>query len=196
MTNSVIIVIIVTERYDTMIKMTQLSHYFIAQAIKKKHLIAADFTCGSGEDTIYLASFDEIETLYSFDIQLEAIEQAKQKNNLPKTHYICDGHEHMDQYLNGFDIGIFNFGYFPSGNHQITTMLETSIIAVKKALQLLHKKGVLLLVLYPGHDEGQKEAQYFEHFCNELPAHQFMIMKSQMMNRPTAPYIIMIEKIR
>ena len=179
-----------------MLKMTQLSHYFINEYIKKEHLIAADFTCGSGEDTANLASFSNIDKVYSFDIQEEAIELAKQNYNHSKIQYICDGHEHMDQYLQQFDIGIFNFGYFPAGNHEITTMLETSIQAVEKALTLLNKKGLLLLVLYPGHDEGQKEAAYFEDYCLKLnPAH-FVIMKMQMMHKTNSPYMIAIEKTR
>lgn len=179
-----------------MLKMTQLSHYFIAQSIKKDNLIAADFTCGSGEDSAYLASFSQIKKIYSFDVQMEAIEAAKKLCNDPKIEYICDGHEHLDQYIDCFDIGIFNFGYFPAGDHNITTLLDTSIKAVKLALNRLNKKGLLLLVLYPGHDEGNKEAKYFEAFCEGLnPAH-YVMMKLQMMQKPTSPYIIAIEKTR
>lgn len=177
-----------------MLKMTQLSHYFISQYLKRENLIGADFTCGNGEDTTYLASFSQIKQVFSFDIQEEALAIAKLHCNHPKVQYICDGHENMDHYLQCFDIGIFNFGYFPAGDHQITTMLDTSIKAVQKALKLLNKKGLLLLVLYPGHSEGSKEAKYLEEYCQSLnPAH-FVIMKLQMIHKVNSPYIIAIEK--
>ena len=89
-----------------MLKMTQLSHYFISQYIKKEHLITADFTCGSGEDSAYFASFPNVDKVYSFDVQPAAIELARKQYPNPKIQYICDGHEHMDQYLQCFDIGI------------------------------------------------------------------------------------------
>lgn len=179
-----------------MLKMTQLSHYFISQYIKKEHLITADFTCGSGEDSAYFASFPNVDKVYSFDVQQAAIELARKQYPNPKIQYICDGHEHMDQYLQCFDIGIFNFGYFPAGNHQITTMLETSQKAVDLALKLLNKKGLLLLVLYPGHNEGQKEVHFFETYCEQLNPTHFVMMKIQMLQKPTSPYIIAIEKTR
>ena len=196
MTNHDDIVIMLWKGFDIMLKMTQLSHYLISQHIKKEHLITADFTCGSGEDTAFFATFPNVDKVYSFDLQQEAIDLAKKQYPDAKIQYICDGHEHLDQYLQSFDIGIFNFGYFPAGNHEITTMLETSQKAVNKAIERLNKKGLLLLVLYPGHDEGKKEAHFFESYCEQLnPAH-FVIMKMQMMHKPTSPYIIAIEKTR
>lgn len=179
-----------------MMKITQLSHRLIEHHIQKPGLIAIDFTCGGGEDTAFLAGFPQLQSIYSFDIQEAAISQARIRCQDDRIHYICDGHQNFDQYVDAFDIGIFNFGYFPMGDYNLTTLLETSKTAVEKALERMHRKGLLVLVVYPGHEEGRKEADYFESMCAQLDPSAYLIMKIQMTNRPTSPYILAIEKTR
>lgn len=177
-------------------RITDITHDILINYIQKESIVA-DFTMGQGYDTCFLAK--HVKKVYAFDIQEEALvcTREKLKENASKVQLILDGHEHLDNYIKEkIDAGIFNFGYFPLANHQITTLLETSKIAVEKALHQLNKKGVLLLVLYPGHEEGREESIYFEEYCKELPSKYYATMKLQLVNKKDAPYIIVIEKLK
>lgn len=180
-------------------KIVEMAHQLIAEHVRE-HSIAIDFTMGQGNDLLFLAQIPQVEMVHGFDIQEEAVKMSRKKLEeaglFVKVNLHLTGHEHCDAYVNGYDIGIFNFGYLPHGDEHITTMLETSKIAVEKALHLLHKRGLLVLVLYPGHVQGGKESAYFNSWCKELDGHCFNVLTMRLMNRESAPYIIAIERIR
>ena len=53
---------------------------------------------------------------------------------------------------------LFNLGYLPGGNKSITTNHKIVINVVKKGLNMLNNKGIILVVCYP-HKEGKKESK-------------------------------------
>ncbi len=163
------------------------------------HDIVIDFTAGQGNDTVKLARLVPHGHVYAFDIQQQALDITNEKliqGNYQNVSLILDSHHHFDQYVQNFQIGIFNFGYLPSGNHAITTILDTSKLAVEKALQYLNLNGILILVLYPGHKEGSLECNYMNEYIRILDQHFFNIFEFKMVGKSNCPYIIGIEKIR
>lgn len=180
-------------------KVVEIAHDFLRQYVKD-HCIAVDFTMGQGNDTLFFAQLPQVDHVYAFDIQEAAYLQTKQRllnNELDhKVTCILDGHEHCTQYVEAFDIGIFNFGYLPQGDIGITTLLETSKQAVEKALGLLRKNGCLVLVLYPGHAQGAKESSYFNTWTQTLHSKYYSVLYLHMHNKQNAPYIIVIEKVK
>lgn len=163
--------------------------------------VYADFTCGNGYDTCFLASLDQVKKVYAFDIQKEAMDHTKAAvkaiGQEAKCTFILDGHEHLDTYIKEPLAGaIFNFGYLPHGDEVVTTMLHTSKIAVEKALKQLQKHGMLILVIYPGHSEGKKESCYFSDWVTRLDSHYYSCMGIRMENKCESPYLLVIEKIR
>lgn len=178
-------------------KIVEIAHDMILSMLQEES-VAVDFTLGQGNDTLFLAQQKNIQHVYGFDIQKSAIEQSKMKlcEYEDKVTLILDGHEHMDMYVDGFDVGIFNFGFLPHGNEAITTLLETSKIAVYKALRRLRKKGIIVMVLYPGHAQGKEESLYFDEWCKKLDGHYFNVLTIRFDNRNSAPYIKVIERIR
>ena len=156
-----------------------------------KNLIGVDFTMGNGHDTVFLQKY--CQEVYAFDIQMEAFENTKKKlKSMAGIHFIFDGHENMDKYLNSFDIGIFNLGYLPLAGLHVTTLLQTTKIAIEKAI--VGMQYVLFIVVYPGHDEGKKESQWIDEYVSMLDAHQFHVSTYRMMNKHLSPYVIEIEK--
>ncbi len=176
----------------------------IAHDILKKVQLegsAADFTLGGGNDCELLISLPNIKKVYAFDIQESAIEAAKtylkNKQGVEKVMFISAGHEQAKQYIKEpIVMGIFNFGFYPKGDHAITTMVETSKQAVEAALDLLKAGGLLVLVLYPGHEQGRKESDYFDEWIQTLSSHQFDCASIHMSNKRECPYIQIIEKKR
>lgn len=173
----------------------------ILKNINIENGIYADFTCGNGYDTCFLASLEKVQKVYAFDIQKEALQQSIQAVSelgyYDKCRFILDGHEHLDQYITEPLAGaIFNFGYLPHGDENVTTLLHTSRIAVQKALKQLQKHGMLILVIYPGHDEGKKESCYFSEWVKTLDSHYYSCMGIRMENKKESPYLLVIEKLR
>lgn len=177
-------------------KIVDISHDILKEAVNKE--TAVDFTLGNGYDTLFFYE-NGFKNIYSFDIQKESLlssykllsENHVDDKNIRLIH---DGHEHMDLYVNSFDAGVFNFGYLPSSDEIVTTMLDTSVEAVHKALDRLNPKGILVLILYPGHSEGKKESHYFDTFVSKLPSKKYATCKIELPNKRNAPYIIVIEK--
>ena len=181
-------------------KVVDIAHELLKNIIIKDG-VYADFTCGNGYDTCFLASLDKVKKVYAFDIQKEALHQTiKAVSDIGYAHkckFILDGHEHLDAYISENLAGaIFNFGYLPHGSENVTTMLHTSKIAVQKALKQLQKHGMLILVIYPGHKEGKKESDYFSDWVKTLDSHYYSCMGMYMENKKESPYLLVIEKLR
>lgn len=177
----------------------------IARDICKRKLnkgdIAVDATMGNGNDTELLAelvgSFGKV---YAFDIQEAALENTKkklrEKNLIEWVNLIHDGHENMDKYIKDeVNLVIFNLGYLPKGEHSITTKRETTLVALKKALELICKNGIIILVVYYGHEEGKFEKKILEKYTKNLNQKKYNVVNlcfTNQINDP--PMIIAIEK--
>ena len=106
-----------------------------------------DGTAGNGHDTLLLAQcVGETGSVFAFDIQAAAIEATRARlaehGLLPHVTLIQDGHQHAAQYIRQpLRAAVFNFGYLPHGDKNITTLPETSVAAVQAALNLLDTAG-------------------------------------------------------
>lgn len=118
-----------------------------------------DATCGNGNDTLFLAQHVPNGHVYGFDIQATAIQNTSEKvkdyNNVT---LIQEGHEHIlehlkDKVTNTIDAAIFNLGYASKGDKTIVTHPETTIKAIEDIFELLSVEGIIVLVIYHGHEE-------------------------------------------
>ena len=153
-------------------------------------LVGVDMTLGNGYDSAFLV--EHCQYVYAFDIKKKAIENSQKRISKNNIQYILDSHEYIDRYLDKFDIGVFNLGYLPLGNHYITTLLSSTKVAIEKALDMM--TTVLFIVVYPGHEEGRKESEWIDEYVKNLDTHQYNVSCYCMMNKKNAPYVIEIEK--
>lgn len=175
--------------------MVDIAHDFLSEVLTKE-AIAVDFTMGNGFDTVFLAK--NAKHVYAFDKQPKAFENTKQlveKNQLENVTLILDGHEHASQYLPSFDIGIYNLGYLPGSSHTITTQMETTMAALKASLDLLKQGGRIILVVYPGHEEGKRESEALQRFVGALSSHDYHAASFKMENKKLSPYLLIIDKV-
>ncbi|MCF0112043.1 MAG: class I SAM-dependent methyltransferase [Erysipelotrichaceae bacterium] len=147
---------------------TELSHMLMNLYVTGDS-VCVDGTVGGGNDTVWLC--EHARYVYGFDIQKEAIDITGSRlygyNNYE---LIEDSHENMERYVKEpVDCVIFNFGYLPGANHEITTKTESSLRAVEAALRLLKSDGHLILCFYPGHEEGKREYENVVKRLSELP---------------------------
>lgn len=145
---------------------------FISQYLHKGSTVI-DATCGNGNDTLAMAKMGAGK-IYAFDIQKEAINRTREllmQENIPlnKVHLILDSHTNMRKYVTDkAQVIVFNLGYLPSADKEITTNKETTITAVKEALRLLEKDGLLCICMYSGHPGGREEKQALLDFAENL----------------------------
>lgn len=163
--------------------------------------IAVDCTMGNGNDTAFLCGLvGDKGKVYAFDIQQEAILNTRKRlqdlNFLERTELILDGHENIDKYIKAkVKLIIFNLGYLPKGDHKITTKKETTLQAVEKSLGILEPNGIILLIIYPGHEDGKVEKDALERFTSTLNQKDYNVAKLYFINQiNNPPELICIEK--
>lgn len=161
----------------------------INKDIIKEGYVVVDATVGNGYDTQYLAEkVGKTGKVYGFDIQKEAIENTekrlKKENLFDNVTLVFDGHENMDKYINQkVDSIFFNLGYLPKLDHNIKTKADTTIVALKKSLDLLKKNGILSICIYLGHDGGIKEQEVIENLLFKLEQRNFDVLKCSFKNQ-------------
>lgn len=163
--------------------------------------IAIDCTMGNGNDTAFLCDLvGENGKVYAFDIQETAIINTRKRltdeNLLDRANLILDGHENVDKYVDTkVKFVIFNLGYLPKGDHKVVTKTETTLLAMEKCLELLQKNGIILMVLYPGHESGRKEKRVILEYVSSLPQKQYSVSHLQFLNQiNNPPELVCIEK--
>lgn len=176
-------------------KIINFSHKIIMETVTQND-ITLDLTAGRGYDTLFLAKISKF--VYSFDIQIDAINDTKAlTKKFDNIRLIHDNHEKINDYLqDNIKAAIFNLGYLPRGNKEITTNKESTIKALKIVLKLLLPKGRCVLVIYPGHPNGNEEADAIERFLKTISQKQFEVLKYQFINQINKPpYLIAIERL-
>lgn len=93
---------------------------------------------------------------------------------------------------------MFNLGYLPVAeidpSARVITLAETTLPALEAALTVLRPGGVATVVVYPGHEGGDLEGNAVEAWAAQLPSHTAQVAMYRMLQRRTAPFLIVIEK--
>ncbi len=164
----------------------------------KENDIVVDATLGNGKDSNFLLNIIKKGHLFGFDIQKNAVDKT---NNLLKEKYqnytlFNTGHENikykLKDYKGKISLIVFNLGYIPKGNKEITTKANTTIKAIKNSLPLLNNKGHIVITIYKGHKEGLKESIEITKYLNTLKNYTYKEYHNT--NNKTAPYTIDIIK--
>lgn len=162
---------------------------FVHQLIPENIDLAIDATVGRGRDSLILARRSK--RLIGFEIQKEALEEAKLLLKDYNVRLYKDCHSQMDLYVKEkVDLIIFNLGYLPRGDKRICTRAETTQLAIKKGLELLHTGGRILIVAYK-HPKGQDEIKMLENL--DLPQNQadiFRLTHYNGKNHPPEAWVI------
>ncbi|WP_440896150.1 class I SAM-dependent methyltransferase [Amphibacillus sp. Q70] len=179
------------------------AHELIQCAVKPGDVVI-DATCGNGHDTVMLCrATGEHGKVYAFDIQLEAIEQTKQKlqsESLANVQLIHDGHQHLNQYLAQEDHGritaaIFNLGYLPGSDKTIITKPAETLSAIDQIISHLKPGGIIVCVVYHGHPGGEVEKATLLNHLSQLEQREFNVLQYGFINQKNKPpFILAIEK--
>ncbi len=183
-----------------MVDLVGLHKHFIMEHLREGD-VAVDFTMGNGNDTLFLSrAVGERGRVYAFDIQKEALvsTEAHLKSEGAPENYtlICASHHRVKEFVTEpIKAGMFNLGYLPrSGNKTVTTMRETTLPAVQAALELLAPDGVLIVAIYPGHEEGALEGEMLREYFSTLSKYRICPSLFRILNSPDSPYFYLVEK--
>jgi len=183
-----------------MVDLVGLHKYFILEHLKEGD-VAVDFTMGNGNDTLFLSkTVGDSGRVYAFDIQEEALISTRaflEANGAPENYtLICASHHRVKEFVDGpIKAGMFNLGYLPrSGKKAVTTMRETTMPAVEAALELLAPDGVLIVAIYPGHEEGALEGEMLREYFKGLSRFRICPSEFKILNSPSSPYFFLVEK--
>ena len=168
-------------------------HNIITSFIENKN-IAIDATLGNGHDCDFLSEI--FKKVYAFDIQKEAVDSYRLKNK-KNVQVILDSHENFKKYINEEDVEciVYNLGYLPGNNKEVTTLKESTLKSIKLGLELLGSNGLMIIALYSGHEEGKMEKEAVLDFTSKLPKNKYGVLHTEFINRAKmAPSLVVIEK--
>lgn len=174
-----------------------LIEFYITYYIGKAN-ICVDMTCGNGNDSKFILENLSPKKLYAFDIQEKARESTfytLKDLNLSNFTFILDNHKHVKKYIEDkVDFAIYNLGYLPSGDKNITTLAKDVLSSLNELMTMLNKNAKIIVTFYPGHDSGKLEADIILDFFESLPQKDYVITKFDFINQKNnPPFVVMLE---
>ena len=164
--------------------------------------VVVDATMGNGHDTLFLAEQVGSEGhVYAFDIQESALVSTRklleEHRVADRVTLLCASHAEMAEYVPcPVAAAVFNLGWLPGGNHEITTMWESTRAAVSAALDLLRPGGILTVCAYPGHPEGSRERDCLAADLSSLSNKRFNVLRQAFLNAGDgAPECFIVQKL-
>ena len=182
-----------------MVDLKELHKYFVLQHLKEGE-VAVDFTMGNGNDTLFLSNaVGKDGRVYAFDIQEAALKSTRARlvsENAPENYtLICASHHRVKEFVKEpIKAGMFNLGYLPGAAHSVTTLRETTMAAVQAAIELLLPDGVLIIAVYPGHEEGSLEGDMLREYFKTTSRFKICPSEFRILNSPSSPYFFLVEK--
>lgn len=161
----------------------------------KEHHICLDGTVGNGNDTMkILNALNGTGKIYGFDIQEDAINHTESlifdRNYNTEVLLIKDSHEYVDRYIKErINFAIYNLGYLPGGDKHIKTDHTSTIISIRKVLDLLAPNGILLITVYLGHPGGMDEYKAINDYLETLEQKNYNVFKLKFINQKNNPPI-------
>ena len=166
-----------------------LSHQFMAAHIREG-AFCIDATAGKGRDTLFLCRLvGESGRVLALDIQPDAVAQTRdlltQEGVIHRAQIVETCHSRIGEYAApaSADGIIFNFGWLPGGDHNTFSHADTSVAAVKAALDLLKVGGVMTLCLYYGRQNGTAERDAVLEFLPTIDHRRFTVIRGDFANR-------------
>lgn len=177
--------------------LTRIAHELLTAHIQDGDR-AIDATMGNGHDTLFLAEqVGESGQVQAFDIQTSAIEQTTAKLRdagvAERVALHATGHQCMlqnvpDNWQGNTSAITFNLGYLPGGDKTITTLPESTLLALAHSSQLLAPGGKLSILAYRGHPGGQQETQQVLAWIETDPTLELKLYESP------GPVLLMVSK--
>lgn len=174
--------------------LTMLAQEAVADALAAGDT-AIDATVGNGFDTCFLAkTVGKDGKVIGYDVQLQAIEATKERlkaNGLNNVSLLKQSHADMRLVTSVGSVKaiMFNLGYLPGSDHQQTTTVESTVLAISAAVDLLAENGVLTVLAYRGHEGGPEEYAAVESLLKQYQQQLDLKVIESSPSKSTAPVL-------
>jgi SAM-dependent methyltransferase len=187
------------------IRVTEQAHQSLRQHLGPGDLVV-DATCGNGHDTELLADLVGAGgKVFACDIQQTALDITQARLNqaglLSRVTVHCGSHANWNPLLppewkGQVQAFVYNLGYLPNGDKSITTLARSTLQSLQSAAPWLAPTGAILIVAYPGHEQGSIEADEVENWWNSLQPEHWKKQRVQVQNtqRP-APILYTVQRL-
>jgi predicted methyltransferase len=166
--------------------------------------VVVDATAGNGHDALFLSkAVGPSGQVYAFDLQptaiestINTIEEGLPPELRPKMHYLAQCHSTLHEVVGSHKARLvaFNLGYLPGGDKSVITRQASTLAAVEAAFEVLHPGGLLSILAYTGHENGPEEFAAVASLLEQLPPKYWVSTQMKVMNRPTAPVLLLAWK--
>lgn len=182
--------------------LTQLAHNVIRRIVHQGDTVI-DATAGNGHDTQLLASLvGATGHTIAIDIQQSAIASTSdrlERAGLNADLRLADHAMELNSLrATGLQVKavMFNLGYLPGSDKQVTTDSGSTRAAIQAASEMLMPGGALTIIAYRGHAGGLEEATIVEQYLSELPTDQYQTSRIDGdANNATSPVLFVVRKI-
>lgn len=167
--------------------------------------IVIDATTGNGYDTQFLAELvGPSGTIYAFDIQPIALQKTRSRlecSGILNVNLIQRCHSQMAEVVPREHHGLiaavmFNLGYLPGADKQMTTTATTTSRAITWAITNLRRGGVVTIVAYTGHPGGADEADSVESLLRNLEEDCFEVRSVESQpGRTAGPRMFLVRRL-
>jgi len=177
----------------------------LLQSTVKEGDITIDATIGNGHDTVFLAKLvGETGHVYGFDIQELAIQKTTERiNNENLSNQVTlfqRSHAEVKKVIQAslhkkLKGAIFNLGYLPGSDKSVVTVPESTISAIEQILEMMAPEGIIVVVIYHGHEGGEIEKDALMNFAQNIPQDLAHVLTYRFINQANnPPFILAIEK--
>lgn len=180
---------------------TALVHTLLGEFIRPGDWVI-DATAGNGYDTLFLAGcVGESGKVLAFDIQSAAIVSARERVTLAglgaRVDFFQECHSKLAVHVaeGAVAVVMFNLGYLPGEDHELTTEPELTRAAMAAAAKVLRPGGILSVICYPGHAVGAIEAESVEERLREWAGQGWRVARyGALGTRRPAPFLLLASK--
>lgn len=134
----------------------------------------------------------------AFDVQEAALTSARERvGEMGWVEFFHESHAKMGDHAASGSVAVvmFNLGYLPGENHELTTQSAETLEALEVAARLLKPGGVLSVICYPGHPTGAAEAVAVEDWMTALTARGWRVARyGAIGTRRPAPFLLLAGK--
>lgn len=161
--------------------------------------LVIDATAGNGHDTLFLADcVGPTGKVLAFDVQEAALTSARERvGDSGWVEFFHESHSNMGTHATAGSVAVvmFNLGYLPGEDHELTTESAETLRALEVAVSVLKPGGILSVICYPGHPAGAAEAVEVETWITALAASGWRIAKyASIGTRRPAPFLLLAAK--
>jgi len=188
-------------------KHLDLSKQYFERLLKPGDIVI-DATCGNGHDSLFLASLilnKDRGFLYTCDIQEEALTSAKNNFHgkiapqlMQRIQFLHICHSQFPEEIKPQSVKliVYNLGYLPGGDKNLTTKTDTTLKSITQALELITPGGAISITCYPGHQEGAIEEHAILELASHLNKNVWNCCFHRFVNRPKSPSLLLLQKAK